>query len=274
MAPFALLATAWAAITGSSTLEAARSWAVYYGAAARIADLRAVDLLVLEPDHAWDPATIRRPGQRILAYLSLGEVHGSRPYYPELAAAPGVLVERNPAWPDAQRVDPRSMAWHDLVVDRLAPALLARGYDGFFLDTLDTGPYLEGLGRYPGAMAAMVQLVRDLKARLPKAQLLANGGLTMREGLAPLLAGQAVESIFTSYQFEARRYAWREPADAQRRRSTLSELQGRYRLPIFDLEYAPPEDAPMREHAAQLARAAGYIPYVSDIHLVTLQEAP
>ena len=95
------------------------------------------DLLVLEPDHQWHPRVLRRSGQKVLAYLSLGEIHKTRPYYAALAARVGVLASPNPRWPDAVAVDPGAPAWWGVVLEEVVPQILAQGYDGLFLDTLD-----------------------------------------------------------------------------------------------------------------------------------------
>lgn len=272
LALLALVGLAPAAARGP--LPEIDTWAVFYGASAGTEALRAPDMLVLEPDHPWQPARFRRPGQRVLAYLSLGEVHRTRPYFAEIAGVPGAIAEPNPDWPDAFRLDPRSSAWRRLVLDRIAPRILARGYDGLFLDTLDTGPYLEEKGKHPGAGAAMAALVNELKARFPETLLVANGGIAMLPRMAPALSALAVESVFTAYRFADRRYAWRDPADARARLEDLHAARTRHGLPILVLEYADPEDPAMRAQVARKVSEAGLVPYVADIGLGAIHPAP
>lgn len=251
-------------------LAGVHSWAVFYGARAPAAALARPDLLVLEPDQPWHPADWRRPGEHVLAYLSLGEVNESRPYFATLKQD-GALLGRNPNWPGAMTVDPRAAAWRNLLLDHVAPGILAKGYDGFFLDTLDVGADLERRGQ-PGALAAMAGLVNALKARYPQALLVANGGLDLLPQSAPALAGLAVESVVTNYDFAHKRYLRRSPAEAQARLAQLQAVQRDYRLPIFTIEYVDPQDASARAAIAAQIRKAGLVPYVADIGLGTLAE--
>lgn len=266
--------TAVATTLGGASAPPYHSWGVFYGASAPVDVLRRPDVLVLEPDHAWQVDQIRRPGQKILAYLSLGEVHRTRPYFQALADTSGALLGANPDWPDAQRVDPRSPAWRHLVLDELAPELLARGYDGFFLDTLDAPPYLESRGQLPGGGAAIASLVVDLKARYPSAMLLANGGVALLPRMASALSGLAAESVLTSYHFDTHRYGLRPPADAEARRRTLTAAASRHGLPLFVLEYVDPADRNGRAEVARKLRSDGFIPFIADIGLGTLDPLP
>ncbi|HEY9722246.1 MAG TPA: endo alpha-1,4 polygalactosaminidase [Oscillatoriaceae cyanobacterium] len=254
-------------------LAGVHSWAVFYGANAPIQALRAPDLLVLEPDQPWRVADFRRPGQIVVAYLSLGEVNESRPYFATLAHDSGALLGKNPNWPGAVTVDPRSAAWRALVLDRLAPEILAKGYDGFFLDTLDVGADLERHGQ-TGTRAAMASFVNALKARYPQAILVANGGLELLPDAAPALSGLAVESVLTNYDFANRRYLRRSPEAIQTRVAQLQGVRRDYRLPIFTLEYVDPADSAARAAIAEQVRDAGLVPFVSDIGLTMLVPAP
>lgn len=270
-----LAVAAWLGLTPPAPalpLAEIRSWAVFYGAEAPVETLRRPDLLVLEPDHAWTPATLRRPGQKILAYLSLGEVHKTRAYFPELQRAKGALVGANPNWPDAQMVDPRSPAWRRLVLERLAPEILAKGYDGFFLDTLDTADHLDRLGKHPGAREAMAQLVKDLRRKYPEILLLPNGGLPLLDAAGGAFSALTTESVFTDYQFQPSTYRMRDPQGAEARRAEIAGRAEALGVRVFVIEYAiTPE---MHAEAWRKASEAGFVPFVSDIGLTRIEEEP
>lgn len=262
---------------GATPAPAARlvgidSWAAFYGPQASREALQGPDLLVLEPDHPWSPASFRRPGQRILAYLSLGEVHKTRSYYPALEKA-RALAGPNPDWPGAVRLDPRSEAWRKLVLGAIAPALMTKGYDGFFLDTLDVGAYLERERQYPGATVAMARLVSDLHAKFPQAVIVANGGLDLLPHAADALSGVAVESVFTDYDFASKQYRMRAADGARERAQWLSSTVTPYGLPLLVLEYVAPDATGSRTGVAGEVKAAGFVPFVSDIGLEHLEPA-
>ncbi|MNX32285.1 hypothetical protein D3C86_624910 [compost metagenome] len=266
---------AWLGLTPPAPalpLAEIQSWAVFYGAEAPVETLRTPDLLVLEPDHPWNPTTLRRPGQKILAYLSLGEVHKTRAYFPELQRAKGTLVGPNPNWPDAQMVDPRSPAWRRLVLDRLAPEILAKGYDGFFFDTLDTADHLDRLGKHPGARSAMAQLIKDLRKKYPEILLLPNGGLPLMDEAGGAFSALTTESVFTDYQFQPPTYRLRDPQGAEVRRAEISRRAEALGVRVLVIEYA---DTPeMRAVAWRNATEAGFVPFVSDIGLTRIEGEP
>jgi uncharacterized protein (TIGR01370 family) len=246
-------------------LRGVQHWAAYYGAPVDAQPLQAFDLLVLEPDNGWDLAAVRRPGQTILAYLSVGEVHRTRPYYPSLAGFPGTIVGSNPDWTDAMIVDPRSARWRRTLLQEVVPAILAKGYDGLFLDTLDSACDAED--RFPGATAATVDLLLAIKKRFPQAALVSNGGVPMLPRLAPVLAAIATESIVTDYQFKPPLYRWRDPAGTAKRLGSLQAVARAHGLPVLVIEYVDPADAAMGTEAAERARQLGLVPYVADIGL-------
>ncbi|MFX7824960.1 hypothetical protein ABTK20_21425, partial [Acinetobacter baumannii] len=76
------------------------SIAFYYGPNPPLADLQAFDVAVVEPAFVRDPAARTRSAangaHQLFAYVSLGEVQPSRPYYKQMP--PGLLKGDNAAW--------------------------------------------------------------------------------------------------------------------------------------------------------------------------------
>jgi hypothetical protein len=97
--------------------------------------------------------------------------------------------------------------------------------------------------------------------------LIANGGHGLLPEAAPALSALASESVYTDYQFKPAAYRFRDPAAAEARRASLEALHARYGLPILVIEYADPARPEMAEEAARRVRAAGFVPFVSDIGL-------
>ena len=100
----------------------------------------------------------------------------------------------------------------------------------------------------------------------PRALLVLNGGLPLVERSRPMLAGVAVESILTDYDFKAQRYRARAPEAARERAAALRRVTA-LGLPVLALEYAPPDDAAWTQSLIAKTRAAGLVPYISTIGL-------
>lgn len=251
------------------------TWAVVYGGQVDTSKLKPFGLVVVDADVSHPPVDLKRSGAKILAYLSLGEVHQSRAYFAEVKSA-GWLVRENPTWKGSFLVDPHQEGWRRMVVDRLAAEILGRGFDGLFLDTLDTAETLEREDRakYGGSIQAMGGLVKALRATYPEALLLPNNAFQVLEEIAPTVDGVVAESVFATYDFSARRYVRVAEAARREKVTLLTEIRRRHRLPVFTIEYAGPQAGVLRAYAYAASRAAGFVPYVATIDLQEVQAPP
>lgn len=144
-------------------------WLCYYGSNRGVLDLHAYQLLVLEAD-ALGPITNENRANRVcVAYMSMGEISQNRWFWPLVQDKPWVLGE-NPDWPDSHRIDPRSAEWSDMLINTIAPMLMAAGYDGFMLDNVDIGEYLENTNpeKYAGAKDAAAGISGACGARIQR----------------------------------------------------------------------------------------------------------
>ncbi|MBP0465234.1 endo alpha-1,4 polygalactosaminidase [Roseomonas sp. PWR1] len=248
---------------------------VYYGRdeAAPIGDY---DLVVLDAEAPAALLARRAPGARMLGYVSMGEVHASRAYFAE-AEAGGILLGRNPSWPDAWFVDMRAPLWERLVLDRIVPAVLARGFDGVFLDTLDDAEYLEQREprRHAGMIDAAAGLVRRMRRRFPAAGIMVNRGYA----LLPNLVGQfdmlLGESVRTTHEADGTTYRRLPENDYAWQRDLMWEARRRFpSLRLYSLDYWDPADRDgiARIYAEQ--RRNGFVPYVATPDLTRIVPPP
>lgn len=131
------------------------------------------DLMIVDPDEQTPqemPVLRARPGggeRKLAAYLSTGEAVNYRWYWQPAwnTTPPSWLGTENPNWPGAFRVQYWQQEWKDIVYAGGATSslgrILAAGFDGAFLDVVDTYAYWEGLGRTTAA-DEMVQFVTEL----------------------------------------------------------------------------------------------------------------
>lgn len=252
------------------------SWLCYYGHDRAVLALPGYDLLILEAD-ALGPLAGDDKGRRLcVAYLSIGEISPNRWYWPLVRDKPW-LLEENPDWPGARRIDPRSPEWSDLLVNTIAPALLAAGYDGFMLDNADIGEYLEN--RDPvacaGAREAVAAVIRRLRHRYPHAVLIANGALETAAESADSLDAVVVESTVSRWRpNEDGSFSYEEisPQDRAWLRPRLLRLRGEG-IPVLALEYVAPDDAAMRQRVREAAQGAGHHPCLAERELMRLPPA-
>jgi polysaccharide biosynthesis protein PelA len=247
-------------------LAGVRTWVVYYGAAPEVAgDLARFDVVVLDP-HGHPPLpAVKQHGSLVLMYVSLAEVNTNHPEFADIAAEPWVLTA-NPNWPEARRLDVRAPAYERWLLDRVVPRALTAGVNGLFLDTADTALELERVepAKYRGAAAALGRVLEEMKRRNPRVILLLNGGLRLVERRPRAVDAVAVESVWTDYDFKGQAYRARPPEEAESRAAELRRVAD-LGVTVFTLDYVASADR--AAEPIRLARARGFIPYVSTIGL-------
>lgn len=272
--PF-VLATAAKGLWGCSgraaheTPVVPRNWVVFYGTDTAPESLRGYDVVVLDGGFQGRIDLLKDEKTSVLAYLSLGEVNTQRSYY-GTAKDRGLLVAENPNWPGAWMVDVRDPRWQAMLVDEVAADLLGRGFDGLFLDTIDSALYLEETQpqKFAGMRKASITLITRLHERYPQARLLLNGGLPLAGPLKGKVDRLAIESTVTTWDFATGTARWRTPAE---RAEALQRLQQARKdnpaLTIFTLDYWNPTDLAGIRSIYRQQREQGFVPYVATLAL-------
>ncbi|MEH3099453.1 endo alpha-1,4 polygalactosaminidase [Sphingomonas adhaesiva] len=260
---------------GRPPRRAASHWGVDYGAATDPVLARRCTLLVLEPHHARPIAPLRGPGGTLLGYVSFGEVEKSRPYVAALDKA-GALRAPNPHWPDARLADLRHAAWREELIERAIPAILALGYDGIFIDTMDNAEAMERADPdAAGMIAAGAALIAAVRRRFPTIRIMLNRGYAVLPEVTRHIDAVLGEAMASRWNFAERRYEMLSDADwawqADRLRAARAANPA---LTLATLDYWDPADT--RTVAALYARerAAGFLPYVATLALDRLLPEP
>jgi uncharacterized protein (TIGR01370 family) len=208
-------------------------------------------------------------GKSLLGYISLGEVEKYRPYYEKMDRQ-GILLGTNKNWPDSRYVDLRDPRWSRRVIENLIPAILHKGFNGIFLDTLDNAAHLERQDpkKYKGMADAAVQLVKAIRRNYPRIVIMMNRGYDILPRVARDIDIVLGESVYSDYDFKTKTY--------QRVPKKRYELQVRSlkaaraadpNLKIFTLDYWRPEDRKGIERIYRTQRRNGFEPYVSTVKL-------
>ncbi len=233
------------------------------------------DRVVVDPDHVKSPAAFVAPTQlggsseapvgkgpvraTLFAYVSVGEVHPSRPYYSAIPKK--LLLGKNGVW-GSEYVDTSDAAWASFLLEKVFEPLYSAGYRGFFLDTLDS--HLVALKDEPARARARVvitAMLAELRTRHPDIRLLGNRGFELLQTLAAHLEGLVVESLFSTF-VPGKGYQPVDPAEtaALRVRLDAASKQG---LPVTVIDYVDPKDKPGRRAAAKRLVEAGYDPWIA-----------
>ncbi|MCA9836305.1 MAG: endo alpha-1,4 polygalactosaminidase [Trueperaceae bacterium] len=241
--------------TPSAHFQDIKNYMIFYGQG-QLDQLVKYDLVIIQPDSLSQPELhrLKAEGTLIVAYLSLGEVEPQRPWYGDGRFNSAWSLGRNPLW-GSYWVDASQVGWQELMLS-LASEYIAMGFDGLFLDTIDT------VNIFPQTKAGMIHLIERLDAHYPNSLLIQNRGLALLDDVLPYIDALMVESLSSTYDFVQKDYVYVDNAGLALELSQFSKKTG---LPVLSLDYA--NSALMAESSRQLALSYGFLPAVSEIWL-------
>ncbi len=241
------------------------SFYCYYGSG-KVAELSHYDVVILHsPQMAvQDIAALKDLGVVTIGYISVGEDDEQRVGD---GTGPANLAswyfdrdddgqpDKNKIWNSwyANTNDPK---WRADRVKEAKRLVEEEGYDGIFLDTIDTAQL------YPEGAEGMVKLVKDFREALPDSPIILNQGFKLFDRLAPMSDGLMLESFTATYDFASKQYMMNYPSslDSHTRNvnKNLQPVLEEYPMPIFVLDYARSSDHESIQTAADRAVSFGY----------------
>lgn len=247
-------------------------WICYYGeikSSETLHTLNSYKLAIIDPDSIPDPAPIQKNGTVCIGYTSLGEAEDYRWYWDEIKTK-NCIIGPNPNWKGAYFIDPRNQEWKRFFIRRIIPGVLNKGYQGIFLDTIDTSEYLEWKNKklYNGSMDAMSGIIREIRMTYPEIIIVTNNGILLLPEIAGYIDAALVESTYTTYDFSTKTYKAQDQISTDVRINQLKLVFTRYKIPILTLDYT--DDQTMARTVIQKSSSAGFFPYVTDITLKNL----
>ncbi len=260
----------------STSARADERWLAYYSDKASPQDFNAYKLLVLDSDYHPELAPLSEHGKTLLGYLSLGEAAQHRYYFDEVRKE-GVLLNENSHWEGSYSVDIRERSWTERVIYELIPSLLHQGFDGVFLDTLDSPLHLEWKDpkRYEGMAEAAIRLVRTIRRHYPHIKIMLNRAYDILPRVASDIDIVLGESVYADYDFEKKSYQ-RVPEQLYQQQLSYLKEAVRYNpsLKVFTLDYWEADDHKGIAAIYREQRANGFIPYVATITLDRIVPEP
>jgi hypothetical protein len=157
--------------------------------------------------------------------------------------------------------------------------VLAKGFDGIMLDTIDTALWLEEVDpqRFAGMKTAAVQLIKTIHAQHPAALLMLNRGFGVLPDVAQDINYALAESIFLRYMPHEDSSDYFPQTVYDELTSVLKNAQKKNpKLKVVTLDYVPttnPSTAMVKQvYATQ--RRNGFVPYVTTYDLGNRHEEP
>lgn len=237
--------------------------AFYYGHEAPVGSLMAYDWVVLQQDQTSDARVdlLSESGTLPIAYVSIGEVARSHHQFGNLQK--NWLIGKNSAWSSAV-LDLRLPEVRTFLLDNLIDPAFERGFQGVFLDTLDSFTLApDGEAQRSAFAEAQRSLISAIRARHPEGKIVLNRGFHLPDSIIDQVDGIALESWRNGYNAKDKRYYKVSDTDRQWLNGQLQRwLEARPDMPLIAIDYVA-KFSQAGELADQL-RSEGFVPWVAN----------
>lgn len=239
--------------------------ALFYGSNLPWDELRAFDVVVVEPQFVPDPNLYANQRTALFAYVSLGEVSPDREY---LKAVPVAWrLGENKDWGSVV-LDQSRPEWPAFFAEHVIKPLWDAGYRGFFVDTLDSYQlYAKTAEARAAQEAGMAAAIRALKKRYPQARLIFNRGFEILPQVHDVVFAVAAESLFQGWSAARQKYLPVPANDREWLLRQLNRVKQEYKLPVLAIDYVTPEQRDLARETAAKIRDLGFVPWVTNPEL-------
>ena len=194
--------------------------------------IRGYKYVIVESEHftAFDVKRLKENNQVVLGYISLGEVSSTRYYFESIKER---TLGKNKVW-ESYYLDLADEVTQNAILGLIAK-MDKKGFDGLFLDTVDT---FSEWGPYPERGDILIEMLAKIKGKFPDFYLMQNAGLSLLTKSKKYVNSVAIESVASDYSFDAQEYKIRKSNDFYQKLSMLKSVKLQHDLSIVLIEYA------------------------------------
>ncbi len=229
----------------TASLHAQYPLLIYYGCTYDVKYFERYKTVILDPDLYRDVHTLH---SQSFAYLSLGEISNNRPYFNTVKKY-HLLEGKNEEW-GSYHIKISNKRWEQLLLNEVIPPIVKSGYNGLFLDTVDS------LLARKIPSSEIVALIKVIKKRYPNLKLMLNRGFEIAD-MVPIDA-LLYESTISSYDFNNQTFS-------------LFSYDFRFlpqrKIKRYSVDYWNRDEPHEMAKIYKIALSKGYQPLVTDISL-------
>ena len=255
-------------LTGSTTFavdrdDSLKSIAFYYGPNPPVNALAQFDRLVLEPENI-KPAELtqlKRYGAVAYSYLSVGEVGEHRNWYDRIPQ--DAVTGTNGDW-NSKLMNLSDPAWQRFLLQRAAE-LQRRGYEGLFLDTMDSYQlFVKSDAERKKQEAALANLVYRIKRKYPQLSIITNRGFEVIDRIGQYIDGVAAESLYAGWNNGLQTYTEVPETDRQWLQQKFNTIRQKFSIDTIAIEYLPANKRSEARNIAAKIADDGSIPWIAN----------
>lgn len=235
--------------------------------------LLAFDRSILHPSSEVDLARLKAAGHKAYAYISVIEIAANADYKADVEKLGVKTVGQNAIW-NSDLVDVSDPKWKTFLIETLAKNAVDKGYEGFFLDTLDSVSLLEKNGvNQDLCRDAMKAIIIGLKEAYPELPIIVNRGFTLMQHVEDSVDGVLIESLYRSYDFESNKYIETPAQDTKRLKEWVQYIQDKGKEVIV-VDYVNPKDHELAASTAKMIQELNCVALVTTPGLMGASLAP
>lgn len=227
--------------------------------------IKGYQTVVLEGSHfsESDINILKKQNNKVLGYISLGEVNADAAYYDSLKE---YTIGKNEIW-DSYILDLENEFTTEVLSKLFDEAMQKKGLDGLFLDNIDNyGPY----GPTPEKLPALLKFLSKMNENYPNIYLLQNAGIFITDQTHTFIDALAIESVASDYNFKTKHYRLRNHKEFEEQLARLKQIEENYNLPIILIEYA--ETKKLRNKILDRIHATSWPYFIGSIELQKIPE--
>jgi hypothetical protein len=192
--------------------------------------------VIVESKHyfASNVRVLKSKNEKVLSYISLGEVNENASHFLELKKH---TLGKNEIW-NSYYLDLNSKKTIETLM-HIIDETFANGYDGVFLDNFDNFTIH---GPQKSQHEALINLLKTIKEKYPKKMFIQNAGLDMVNETSMYIDAIAIESIATDYSFKEKKYSLRDQKQFEMNMNRIDGINKIYNIPFILIEYADTKD--------------------------------
>ncbi len=247
-----------------------KNWLCYYGNTFGPDIYSSFDLVVLDgTNHPPLPDKYDKDKPIILGYVNIGEVDTKSPLW-SIAKDKPYLVQKDDFW-NSWIVDIRDPSWQQLLFEIAIPSIIEQGFDGLFLDTIDSSLSLlerNDSEKFKGIKDALAEITMRIKAEYPEIFVAVNRGLPALSYISKYIDFVVIEDLYSYYADHDNGYIKVDDTSQKILLELVSEgTRINQDLVVLTLDYVSTEQLETAKNAIRFSRKKGFIPYVSTYKL-------
>jgi endo-alpha-1,4-polygalactosaminidase (GH114 family) len=198
---------------------------------------------------------LKSSNKRVLAYISLTEAHPAVFYYNDIAP---FIIGQNTHWGSSRVNIQNDVA--KKVIYKSIKTILDKGFDGLFFDNLDN---VSKWGQLSEMRPDLIAMLKFIRMNYPEHFFMQNGGLSFFDLTRDYTNAILIESVFSNYDFNEKKYGLRKKEEVQNR---LAQIHAQTKnVSVYLVEYT--QNKQDKQRIEKWAHKVGYRVFVANIDL-------